>query len=268
MTTTYWEYLSRPKLDHAMPTALDMVPDFYLHTAGVSLFFMVVMYTIPRIMEVFYPNWYKTLNDRKKEELPAYLSSMIHHISVVPLAWFGISKDFADPEYVASEHMVIFMRFACPLCVGFIVADTFFYAIPLSLRGNQEYVIHHGLALWMTYALLSGSGHLIRFFPHIIISDTTNAIFNFAWFLRLTGWKDTALVTTMEISFAVLFFILRGINLSIVFGIMFFSDENAGFGVGRYAFPLISLLQFWWLMKIAGALVKKLFPSKDVRKKE
>jgi len=267
MVSAYWQYMTRQKLNQELPTPFEMVPDFFLHTAGVSLFFMMVMYLIPVVMAKFYPNWYNTLNDRKKEELPAYLSSMIHHISVVPLAWHVISNDFTNPEFCTTPQMVIFMRFACPLCVGFVVADTFFYAIPLALRGNFEYIIHHALAIWMTVALLGGSGHLIRYFPHIIICDTTNTVFNFAWFLRLTGFKDTSLVTSMEMSFAVLFLLLRGINLSVVFGIMFFSEDNAGFGVGRWAFPLISLLQFWWLFKIAQAMAKKLMPQKDNAKK-
>ncbi len=73
-------------------------------------------------------------------------------------------------------------------------------------------------------------------------------------------------LTSLEISFAALFLLLRGINLSVVFGVMFFSEDNAGFGVGKYAFPFLSLLQVFWLSKIAGALVKKLFPGKKTSK--
>jgi hypothetical protein len=145
------------------------------------------------------------------------------------------------------------------------LAGTIFYAIPLVFRGNYEYIIHHVLALWMVSSLLFGSGFFIRYFPHIIICDTTNGIFNLAWLLRLTGWKDSRLVSALEILFAVLFFFLRVINLTVVFGIMFYHPEGAAFIVGRYAFPLISLLQFYWSFKIAQTLFKKVAPIKTAK---
>lgn len=220
------------------------------------------MVFVPIILKKNYPNWYNTLNEKKKEELPAYLTSMVHHITVVPLAWYCVYNDFLITDYNNPVDLTMFLRFAAPFCIGFILADTIFYAVPLIFRGNVEYIIHHVLALWMTYALLFGSGHFARYFPHIVICDTTNGIFNFAWLLRLTGWNGTTLVSTMEISFAVLFFFLRVINLSVVFWIMFSHPAGVAFGVGRYAFPLISLLQFFWAFKIAQALFKKFTPGK------
>lgn len=258
----YWDFMARPMANHRLPTAQEMVPDFFLHTGVWTAIFVGLMILIPFILKRLYPYWYNSLNERKKEELPAYLTSMVHHLTVVPLAWYCIYNDFQVTDPNKPIDLTIFLQFAAPFCIGFVLADTIFYAVPLIFRGNFEYIIHHALALWMTYALLFGSGHFVRYFPHIVICDTTNGIFNFAWLLRLTGWKDSTLVSSMEIVFAVLFFFLRVINLSTVFGIMFFHPEGAAFGVARYAFPLISLLQFYWSVKIAQAMFKKLAPGK------
>jgi hypothetical protein len=264
MASAYLNFMLRAKAQKYMPTAFEMVPDFYLHTAYWGGMFIVLMAVVPIVLKNMFPDWFKTLNDRKKEELPAYLTSMVHHLTVVPLAWFCIYNDFQVTDPNNPFELAVFLKFAAPFCVGFVLADTFFYAVPLCFRGNFEYVIHHALAFWMTYALLSSSGHLIRYFPHIIICDTTNGVFNLAWMLRLTGMKDSPLVAFLEIAFAVLFFFLRIINLSVVFYIMFTSPDG-NFGVGKYVFPLISLLQFYWLFKIAQALLKKFLPAGAAR---
>ena len=262
MSSSYWGVMMRRKPVWDSPTTIEIVPNFYLHTFYCSLFFLILMALVPIVLSRLYPTWYKSLTDKKKQELPAYLTSLVHHSTVVPLAWYGIYQDFQVTDPDQPFDMTVFINFAAPFCVGFIVADTFYYAIPLCFHGNVEYIIHHVLALWMTYALLSSSGHLVRYFPHIVICDTTNAVFNLAWILRTTGLRNSVFVSTLEVSFAVLFFFLRIINLSVVFYILFHSADG-NFGVGKYAFPLISLLQFYWQLKIAQALLKKFAPSKE-----
>lgn len=257
----YWKFMNHAKLDERQPTMVDIAPDFVVHTAICTAVFVVLMYLVPLILKTVCATWYNSLADKKKEEVPAYLSSMLHHLTVVPMAWFFIYHDFVTAGSNPAD-LTLFLRFAIPFCTGFIFADTIFFAIPLATRGNMEYIIHHILAVWMIYTLFTGSGHFFRYFPHIIICDTTNAVFNIAWFLRLTGWKDSSVVSGLEILFAVLFFFLRVINLTVVFGIMFFHSEGVSFGLGRYAFPLISAMQFYWAFKIVQAMFKKLAPSK------
>lgn len=261
--TAYWNFMARPMADHRMPTVEEMAPDALKHTALCTALFVVIMVLFPIILKSTYGKWYDSLNEKKREELPAYLSSMVHHLTVVPLAWYFIYQDFQVTDYNKPADLTGFLRFAVPFCTGFILADTINFAIPQAVRGNLEYIIHHILALWMIYALLYGSGHFIRYFPHLIICDTTNGVFNIAWVMRLAGYKDHPLVFVLELSFALLFFFLRVINLSVVFGIMFFHPEGAAFGVGRYAFPLISSMQFYWAFKIIQAMFKKLAPNKE-----
>lgn len=249
-------------VDHRPPTMEEVAPDCFVHVVGWTTLFVVLMGLVPIVLKRFYAKWYNALNEKKKEELPAYLSSMLHHLTVVPMAWYFIYVDYQATDSNNSVALNEFLRFAVPFCVGFILADTIYFAIPIAIRGNFEYIIHHVLVVWMIYVLFTGSGHFFRYFAHIIICDTTNAVFNTAWFLRLTGHKDSSVVAVLEILFAVLFFFLRVINLSVVFGIMFFHPEGVSFGLGKYTFPLISLLQFFWAFKIIQAMFKKLAPIK------
>ena len=255
--------MSRPIPDEIALTPLQMAPNFYLHTLYYSVAFVAIMASISPIFGTLFPSWYKALNDKKREELPAYVTSMFHHFSVVPMAWYFIYMD-----YTSTIDCAQFVWFAAPFCTGFVIADTIFYAIPLCFRGNFEFALHHILAIWMVFTILSGSGHLIRFLAHIIICDTTNAVFNIAWFLRLSKYKDSVAVTICEVSFAVLFLNLRCINLSTVFGILFFSHlGEASYGFGRYVFPILSVMQFYWLYKILQATLQKVFPAKNKKVK-
>ena len=211
------------------------------------------------------PMWFKSLNERKKAEFPTYLSSMIHHFSVVPLAWYYIYLDY-QTEVHKPIDFANFLCFVAPLCSGFVVADTLFYAIPLTFRGNFEYVLHHGLALWLIYLFLYGPGCFTRFYPHLIICDTTNILFNSAWLLRLAGFRDSAVVSALELMFSLFFVLIRAVNLTLVFGVILLNPQSEVFGVGRFVLPMISLLQFYWLGKIAQSLIAKFSPSIKTKK--
>lgn len=257
MIFNYWNFLTRPLTKVPVPIALETVPQIYFHTMLFAAGFSIIMILVPQLSKSFYPKWYSGLSDRKKSEFPTYLISLIHHFLAVPIAWIYIYKDFLVTDYDNPLDYSAVLPFIAPLCVGFVVADTFFYAIPLSFTGNIEYLIHHGLALWLCSVFLTGPGNLTRFYPHILICDTTNIFFNIAWLLRLVGYKDTPIVTVLEILFSVFFALIRCVNLTIVFGVIFFSDEGRSFGVGRFVFPLISALQFYWLVKIIQSLAGK-----------
>ena len=51
------------------------------------------------------------------------------------------------------------------------------------------------------------------------------------------------------------------VPVAVVFYLLFTSPD-ASFGLGKYAFPLISMLQYYWQFKIAQALLKKFLPGK------
>jgi hypothetical protein len=267
MISQYLNFMLQPVSTEVTVTALEMIPDMNLHTLYVTIGFIVVMASVPLLCKSLFPAWYCSLNDKKKQDLPTYLSSMLHHGTVVPLSWYYIYLDYQFLQTGSVINYAPFMQFAAPVCTGFIVADTLFYAIPMVLRGNFEYIIHHVLALWMIFSILTGSGQLMRYLPHIIICDTTNAIFNSAWLLRLTGLKDSLIVTALEMSFATMFFLLRNINLSLTFYVMFTSVEGQSYGYGRFVFPFLSLMQFYWLFCIVRSLIKKAGEAKNKMKK-
>jgi hypothetical protein len=262
----YWEFLNRPVPSTAIPTGIEMAPDFFLHTGIYTVGFLIVMAALPVLCKLLFPSWYNALAPKKKEELPAYISSFLHHFTVVPLSWYIIFLDF---NYYSAAHPMDytqFITFAAPFCTSFVLADTIFYALPMCLRGNFEYILHHILAMWMDYALMTTNGHLLRYLPHIIICDTTNAVFNVAWLMRLTGFNGSPVLLFFESIFALLFFVLRCINLSTTFWILFFHDNGNSFGHGKWVFPFLSLMQFYWLSLIYVASQKKLGISSKVKK--
>ena len=56
----------------------------------------------------------------------------------------------------------------------------------------------------------------LRLVPHFLISETTNIFFNTAWVLRAAGWKGNPIVLCFEYLFALSFFPIRIINLTLV----------------------------------------------------
>lgn len=254
----YWDHLHRPLAQVKLPTGIEIVPKLFQHSLCSFLLFAFIMVWIPIISSRLYPKWYDAMTDRKKGEYPSYLSSMLHHLIVVPLGWLYIYKDTLVTDYNQPVDYSWLLPIIAPFITGQMLADTIFFAIPLAIkRGNWEYILHHALGLWMISVFLTGPGNLTRFYPHLIICETTNILFNTAWLLRLAGYKDSLLVSVLEISFSVFFVLIRIINLTIVFKIIFMSDEGQTFGVGKYVFPLISLLQFYWMIKIAQSLYSK-----------
>ena len=139
------------------------------------------------------------------------------------------------------------------------------------MNGVSEYIIHHVFSLWMIFGLLMAPGQLTRFFPHILISDTTNIFFNIAWLLRLAGFRGNPIVTFCEAMFAIAFFFLRSINLAIVLIIIFLSPPGISMGISRYTLPPILLLQWYWMSKIIGSIVGAKKPKSengDLKKKK
>jgi hypothetical protein len=238
---------------------VDAVPNFFADCAKWSLFFTGLMLLTPVLAKQFFPTWHKQLDKKKKGEFPPYAVSMIHHVIVVPYGWYYFIKDLALPNYDQGMlEYTHFLQFLTPIIGAFIVADTLCYALPESLFHNHhEYIIHHILAMLLFVPFLYGPGALVRFYPHLIICETTNLLFNIAWLLRLTGHRDSLAVTICEIAFAVMFFLVRFVNLSFSFLKIFFSNEGLEMGIYRFLLPPISALQWYWMGKIVQALYKK-----------
>jgi len=252
MVLQYWKFISRIP-DFEIPSGMQLLPNLYRDTALWSIFFTIVMLAVPYLFKKYCAKWFSSLDDRKQLEFPPYFVSMFHHCTMVPVAWYYIYKDTQLTDYSGGNTVdyQLFVGLVVPFCTGFIVADTLCFAIHQAVRGVPEYIIHHVLTLWMIFSLLCAPGQLSRFFPHMLICDTTNIFFNTAWLMRLAGYRGHPLVTACELLFALSFLLLRAVNLSIVLGLIFFSAEGGTMGVSRLTLPPIVFLQWFWMSKIA-----------------
>jgi len=266
LVNEYYNFVVRIPKVH-LPTGIESVPDFYTHSLIVCVFFSIINFLIPIVSKSMSPKWYESLTDKKKTEYPCYLGSMLHHAVVVPAAWYFVYQDIMLVYDNNSLDYTYFLRVVAPIMSGFILCDTLFFAIPLALKKDFEYSFHHAMGIYMIYLFLYGPGNLTRFYPLLIICETTNVVFNSAWLLRLFGFKDTPLVTVLELSFTLLFILIRTVNLTIAFNAIYFSEEANAYGVGKLVFPMISFLQFFWLYKIFASLAGKFGGKKATEKK-
>lgn len=129
--------------------------------------------------------------------------------------------------------------------------------MPEVINGKYEYLIHHGASLGLYYGLLSTGGPIIRFIPHFMICESSNAIFNTAWFIRNGGGNDTTILRFLEVLFGIVFFVLRILNLPVSVYVMLTLPGIEKLGYYRYVLLPIMGLQFMWFYMIVKALLKK-----------
>lgn len=264
MILAYWEFLSRSLPPPRNTVGLASIPHFSRNTIIWSIFFTILNLLVPKVLASFYGKWYNQLPIRKKEELPPYIVSMLHHLTAVPFAWYLLAGDLqGQVEYNDTDPTFsFFQQIVIPFCIGNVVGDTFCFAIPQAMRGNLEFIIHHVLTVWMVVALVGGEANFARYFAHLLICDTTNVFFCTAWLLRLAGFRDHWIVQALEVLFAISFFFLRGINLVLVFIVIYFMPESSTLGLARYTLPPIAFLQWFWLSKIFKSIFAKTKPPK------
>lgn len=270
MIQQYWNYMTR-MVDHELPSGMQSLPNLWRDTAIWSVFFTLFMLATPVYFKKFHGKWFEGLDKRKKVEFPPYFVSMFHHLTVVPVAWYYVYLDAQLADYSNGQlDYSWFVGFVVPLATGFVVGDTVCFAIFEALHGVPEYIIHHILTLWMIFALLNAPGQLTRYFPHMLICDTTNIFFNTAWLARLAGYRGHPLVTLCEQIFALSFLLIRTVNLALVLTLIFLSEPGQKMGLAKFTLPPIVFLQYYWMSKIgATALgIKKSKPAGGNKKKE
>lgn len=261
MLATYLDFVFRPPSEHAIPTGASAVENFYVKLGAWSFLFVALNIAVPSVCLRFLPGWYKALTERKRIEMPAYVVCMVHHLFLVPVAWAHLLQDFhrtdRHHDYSATESWV------SPISLGYLIGDTLGYAIPVALMGRFDYIIHHVLTIWLVWNTVFGPGQILRFIPHLLVCDSTNICFNIAWLLRTTQWKDSTLVTVLELMFAVLFLIVRVINLPIALYAVHSHGLAAKLGwAGTTLLPIV-LLQWFWFCKIVSTTVARLRGAKE-----
>lgn len=134
------------------------------------------------------------------------------------------------------------------------------------MKGKYEYIIHHTLTLFLVISSLFGNGEILRFIPHLLISDTTNIFFNIAWIMRLFGGKGSTVVVTLEMLFALSFLLVRVINMPCMFYAL--GNQAKGLGLARHALAPIAIMQWYWFYKIARTIIIRFMENPNTEKKE
>jgi len=281
----YWGFLNRPP-PIAPGRGIEGIPHLWRDSALLFLGFSFAFVTLPSLLSRLFPKWYASLDEKKKREIPSYVVCMIHHFYVVPRSWYHIYLDLQLQgeaallvDYAPLEAVV------SPVCIGYLAADTLFYALP---NLSVEYMVHHTLTLFLVWKGINAPSYIVRFIPHLLICDTTQIFFNTAWLLRLAGWrapdkddtkeegqegKESAkdksqvaavdpslswkiqIVTFLEMSFAVFFLLLRVINMPLTFLVITLNGKAVSMEWARFVYLPLTLLQTFWFSKIAKAVI-------------
>jgi hypothetical protein len=265
----YVQYMLRPLPQHVTSRGIDVVPDLYSLTALWTGFFGLLFLLVPFSSRLMFPEWYRSLSDRKRKEFPSYVVCLVHHLALVPIAWQHVIQDFyrTEQELVGIEYVKL-EAIVAPFCLGYLLSDTLCYAIPEALGGRLEYIVHHVMTVWLVVTTMYSSGHISRFIPHLLMSDTTNVFFNSAWLLRAAGYKDSFVVSVLEVAFAVAFLLCRVINMPFAFYAVATSTFGQSLGIARLCFVPIAGLQWFWFAKVVMGMRSRLTQAPEQDSKQ
>lgn len=263
----YWTYLQRVPPDESL-RGYQYLPTLYQDIFTWMVVFSLGYIALPHVLKYVWPTWYDSLDKRKKREMPSYVICLFHHLRVVPIAYYHFYEDITFNEFQLKDVRYAKKGLALvAFTLAYFGADTLFYAIPDALHGKYEYIIHHVLTIYLVMSSLYGPGELCRIIPHLYMCETSNILFNFAWLLRLTGYRDSQLVAGIEMSFAAAFFLTRVINLPINSYFVLKYPNIVGLGLARHVLLPLSILQFFWFYKVVKGIFSRLKERSKLPKK-
>ena len=267
---TYWRFMNRqPDASDTWKSGIEEYPNFFYDSLLWGAFFSGLYLATSTVLKTLWPKWYNSLTPRKQKELPSYVVCLVHHFVRVPGGWTNVIRDFNRSEVeTATLNYAVVEASVGPFCMGYFIGDLLCFALVEALHGEFEYAVHHVVVMVIISASVFQHPFLCRWIPHLLICDTTNIFFNCAWLLRTVGLKDTVLVQTLEILFAVSFLFTRVINMPCVLYVV--ATQSYGYGLGWYklSFIPLALLQWFWFFKIAATTFKRLRPAnKDEKSK-
>lgn len=258
----YWSFIFRLVPPHHELRGIDVIPHFEVKVVIWSVIFSLLHIVIPVISKWLYPKWYASLEERKRREFPAYLACLFHHFAMVPRGIAHVYQDYIRPESeLATIQYASLEATIAPFCIGYLVGDTLFYALPQMFRKDFEMIIHHIMTLWIVCSAIWAPGHFCRYIPHLMMCDLTNVFFNTAWILRAAGYQNK-FITTLELLFAFSFLFVRAINLPAVFLAIQLVPDADQLGWARLPMMPIGLMQWWWFAIIVNTTRQRLFPKK------
>ena len=266
---TYWRFLNRqPDPNVVWKRGIEEYPNFFYDSLCWGVFFTGLFLVTSAVLRTLWPKWYNSLTPKKQKELPSYVVCLVHHFVRVPGGWINIFRDFYRTEAESAALNYPFMEASVgPFCMGYFIGDLVCFALIEAFHGELEYAVHHVVIISIISASVFQHPFLCRWIPHLLICDTTNIFFNCAWLLRTVGLKDTLLVQSLEILFAVSFLFTRVINMPCFLYVVATNSYGNGLGWYKLFFVPLALLQWFWFFKIASTTIKRLRPTKDEKSK-
>lgn len=263
--TSYWDFLQRKPPTANSMSGIEFYPLFYKDAALWSLFFTILYGLTYFGVRVIFPKIYANLSKRKQRELPCYIVCFFHHLIRVPDAWYHIYIDYnrTDLQLINYASEVIIG----PFTIGYFVCDLLWYAFPEAREGKFEYIIHHAFTLFVIIAALYQDGNMLRFTPHLVILDTPNLFFNFAWVLRALGLTQSSIVLISELLFTLFYFLIRLIHFPCFLYVVANSEYcQTYWKYAQYPFYVLVIMQFYWFTKIFSNAMKRFSSTKNIKK--
>lgn len=204
------------------------------------------------------------MGSKKTEELPGYITSLVHHIGIAPVCLLWIARDYItynNTDGVAFDvghyNSLYSPSGLYPLTCGYFLADSITFAFPEAFKpgfSSKIFLIHHLVAMSMIYATYTlASGRLTQVFAGMMCTELSTIFFNVAWIMRAFGFREYKIVTIFEFLFAFCFLVLRNGHLSFLIYVLWY--DIADFGVFQCSILISTALQFFWGYKIVMSLL-------------
>jgi len=107
-------------------------------------------------------------------------------------------------------------------------------------------------ALLLLYGLLNSPVEILRYVPHFLVSELSTILFTVAWLRRtLLGANQSVLINkTLEVAFALTFFLTRIVNLPLAITALFLQHRHKLDVLTKIVIIFIQAMQFFWFYKI------------------
>lgn len=269
LNDNYREFLFRqPPTDlSVIGSGRDGIPNLEMYTLLFTIYFCLLFYYTPKVVSMINKNWYNGLDKIKRDQMPSYIVCLFHHFVVVPSSYYQIYLDY-NIENIAQINYPKKEGWITSYCLAYLIADSIFYAIPEAIKKEKkdfQYIIHHIVTLSLILpCIYSENGSVMRFIPHLLISDTSNILLNLSWLVSLTSFRDHIITKSMKILFVITYFILRAYHMPIMFWAVATYDQYInGLGIGKYMIIPLILLQWYWSFLIISKLPQQLTAKKN-----
>ena len=262
----YWNFVSRP-MPLTTTTGFDALGYeyfFYLSCKWTVVFCGLHLFVNALCRQKRFASWWQGLSAEHRRDFSTYTVVMVHHVYVVPRSWWRMYSDYqVRPEDFATMDYGPLDSIVSPILTGYLIADTIFYALP---QKSIQYLIHHTVTMAIVLGGNSGNNYLTRFIPHLLVSDTTQLLYNTSWILKRFGWKDNSpICLTLEILFAVMFPIVRVFIMPVAFLRVGIAETlgnpneqtlaKEGMRLGRFSFLPLFIMQLYWYSLVLTRVV-------------